>query len=367
MAAISDLIHNGANDLTGSLTGNLTGSTAPTPIQSGERRRALVARDLGLLHCCEGVASAFLGYYQEYGDVCQQGLQTMLDLCLDPTNRLNLGIITFHQLYVLTSTVRPLVFTVLSFYSFLISQPIPTPHFLTSFSPSHPFSHPPTHPSPASCQIEPIVREILRESTMTNTTTKKKGKRGRVIVALCDWLKSLTPCERVVSELYRLRYLHHNNPSHATDDGDDENNNNNNNNNNDNNAVTSNKVVNPTKAKINAKGSEVEYLSQVDQTLTHLLTLLYTSTPTVAPSSAVALVASTINPLTTTNNNNNNNNNNGPESFPLTSNGLIDESTQPQPQPQPPVEQQVLPLVGNLRVLRSLHATDLLVEVGGSW
>ena len=155
MSAISDLIHTGANDvtgiltgtcsgnLTGDLTGNFTGATSPTatPLQSGERRRAMVARDLGLLHCCEGVASAFLGYYRDYGEVCQQGLQTMLDLCLDPTNRLKLGDKD--------------------------TQPPPSPsHALshssshsTTLTPYHPTIHPtsPTHSHPSSHPSSPSL------------------------------------------------------------------------------------------------------------------------------------------------------------------------------------------------------------------
>ena len=191
MAAISDLIHNGANDLTGTLTGNLngnlTGSTAPTPIQSGERRRALVARDLGLLHCCEGVASAFLGHYQEYGDVCQQGLQTMLDLCLDPTNRLKLGNNISSPLCPLFLCQAPCIHCIIilfipiftSYTSLLNPHP---PYFL---SPSHSPCFP-THPPISS--LLPNRANRARNSSRINHDQYYHEKKGKTWSSDCSSL-----------------------------------------------------------------------------------------------------------------------------------------------------------------------------------
>ena len=177
---------------------------------------------------------------------------------------------------------------------------------------------------------------------MTNTTTKKKGKRGRVVVALCDWMASLTPCERLVAGLYRLRYLYQ---SNNNSDDNSENDSNNNNNNNDTTTVIT--------AKMKDKGSDRELLSQVGQTLTHLLSLLYTSTP------APGTCNGSNDPRTTSTNN-------FSETLPLSASGFADGTGQPinDQDKDKNKEQQLVPLIGNLRFLRSLHATDLLVEVG---
>ena len=205
---------------------------------------------------------------------------------------------------------------------------------------------------------------------MTNTTTKKKGKRGRVVVALCDWLASLTPCERAVAELYRLRYLYQNNNSNNSNNNNDNNITNNNNNNNNNNitnnnnnnnnnnitnnnntTTTTNKKGSPTTTNAIATDMDLELLSQVGPTMTHLLTLLYTSTPTLA----LASVAGATAPATTSNS--------VPETPLLITTSVSAGPDQPPIEPQQP---QMLPLVGNLRLLRSLHSTDLLVEVSRS-